>query len=165
MTQAQQALLQQLHDIHLPTGLNKWLLAPGWYVVLSIVLALLLGGLFWFWRWYQSGKSKREALRLLTQYEKSNAADPETIAAINELLKRVALVYFPREQVAALYGQEWLKFLHNSSKNLRFLEEGEGLIAGPYQQLTKSRLSSQDMLILLRLVRRWIAQRRKPCLS
>lgn len=167
MTPPQQALLQQLHDIHLPVALSRWDLAPGWYLILGLLILMVLGGIAWTWRWYHRGKVKRAALRLLVQYEQSDKNNAEIIAAINELLKRVALVYFPREQVAALYGQDWLKFLQDTSRKLRFLEEGGCLISGPYQESGSTFVGGKDPHLhsLFHLARGWIAQRRKPCLS
>lgn len=179
MTNSEQELLQQLHDIHLPTALSTWPFAPGWYVVLGIISVMLIGSVSWAWCWYQRGKVKREALRLLLQYEKSNDNNAATIAAINELLKRVALAYFPRERVAALYGKDWLIFLNETSKNLSFLEEGEVLISGPYVPTSRGLAAgssalgipldlaakSQEVGPIFHLARQWIAQRGKPCLS
>lgn len=158
-----QDLLQQLHDIHLPAALGRWPLAPGWVALLGIMLLLLIVGVVWGWRWVRRGKVKREALRVLALYEKTYYAEMNTqtsSAALNELLKRVALAYFPREQVAQLYGKEWLVFLQETSKKLDFLTEGEAFLYAPYQ-LNQAR----DLRPLFHLVRSWIAQRERPCLS
>ena len=56
-----QDLLQQLHDIHLPAALGRWPLAPGWLVLLGMLLLLLILGVVWGWRWFRRGKVKREA--------------------------------------------------------------------------------------------------------
>jgi hypothetical protein len=37
-----------------------------------------------------------------------------TVNDISVLLKRVALAVFPREQVASLYGEGWVAFLHRT---------------------------------------------------
>lgn len=156
-------LLQQLHDIHLPTALDAWSIAPGWFILAGLLVVLLLLGLLWGCRWYGRGKVKREALRMLSQYEKNDTlqTDAQTmIAALNELLKRVALAYFPREQVAPLYGQAWLDFLQATSKNVNFLAQGQDLLYGPYQPS-----QTRDLRPLFELVREWISQRERPCLS
>ena len=158
-----QDLLQQLHDIHLPAALGRWPLAPGWLVLLGLLSLLLILGVVWGLRWFRRGKVKREALRVLAQYEKTYYAERDTqttSAALNELLKRVALAYFPREQVAQLHGKEWLVFLQETSKKLDFLTEGEAFLYAPYQPN-----HPRDLRPLFHLVRSWIVQRERPCLS
>lgn len=178
MQPANQNLLQELHDIHLPTAVGVWPWAPGWYVLLAVGLILLIGSIGWGWHRWQCGKIKREALKILAQYEKeylamlspgksrdegasSIVSDTQaTSAALNELLKRVALAYFPREKVAALYGREWVKFLNDTSKKLDFLTEESVLLNCVYQPSQQ-----QDLRPPFRLVRKWIEQREKPCSS
>ena len=76
-------------------------LAPvGW-----CVLVLLLLWLGWrFWKRWQANAYRREALRELGEIETA----PERLP---ELLKRVALVAYPRAEVAELSGDAWLGFL------------------------------------------------------
>ena len=156
------ALLQQLHDIHVPKAIGFWPLPMGWYAVFGLLLMIFVGILVGGWRWYHRGKVKREALRLLLAYEKTYRKNKDahiTSAAINELLKRVALVYFPRNQVASLQGKNWLIFLNETSKKLDFFSEETSLLLCPYQKNP-----IQDLQPLFQLAREWIAQRRKPCL-
>lgn len=158
-----QDLLHQLHDIHLPTPIGAWPLAPGWYVLVGVVLAGVLWASIWGWRHHRHGRMKRSALSILARYERAYCPmmdTQSTSAALNELLKRVALAYFPRERVAQLYGRDWLIFLNETSQNLDFLSQEEVLLVCPYhKELAK------DLRPLCELVRRWIQQRRIPCLS
>ncbi|MCR9191400.1 MAG: DUF4381 domain-containing protein [Gammaproteobacteria bacterium] len=154
-------LLQQLHPIHLPTALGIWPWAPGWYVLLGVGVLGLVLGLWWGWRLYCHGRAKRAALRLLDEYASAHSQVPDTqhtAAAIAELLKRVALVYFPRERVANLQGKDWLLFLNATGKNIDFLPEEEALLICPYQAR-----SEHDLTTLFRLARLWIQQRSKAC--
>ncbi len=156
-------LLKQLHDIHQPTPLNMWSFAPGWYVVLGVFLIGLGVAILFGWRWYQHGKVKRAALRMLSEYEKEyyqTANAQKTSADLNELLKRVALAYFAREKVAQLCGKDWLLFLNQTSHNLDFLPEEAALLLCPYQKE-----QPRDLRALLHLVRAWIQERGAPCLS
>lgn len=156
-------LLNQLHDIHQPTALSLWPFAPGWYVVIGLVLLGLIGAIWWGWRWYRHGRVKRAALRMLSQYEKQyyqHANAQQTSADLNELLKRVALAYFPREQVAQLCGKDWILFLNATSQKLDFLPEEDTLLLCPYQKE-----QAYDLRQLLSLVCAWIQQRGVPCSS
>lgn len=97
----------QLLDILLPTQQEHGPLAIGWYLVIIAILIALGVGLYLGWRHWQRGKAKRLSLQALAQLEAAQGSAAE----LNQLLKRAALAYFPRNQVAALAGQEWLNFL------------------------------------------------------
>ncbi len=162
MKNSDAALLNQLHDIHLPDPLGIWPLAPGWLVLITVVIASLVAIIGWGWYWHRHGKVKRAALRMLAEYEatyRNTSATQSTTAAINELLKRVALAYFPRERVANLYGRDWLLFLNQTSKQLDFLSTEDALLVWPYQAG-----QGHDLQRLFYLAREWIKQRRTPCL-
>lgn len=92
-----------LADIHLPTEPSWFPLAWGWWVVICIALLLILCASWFLWRRQRQHQAKREAISAL--------AASQSLNAINLLLKRAALSYFPRQQVAALTGTAWLAFL------------------------------------------------------
>jgi hypothetical protein len=73
-----------------------------------------------------------------------------------ELLKRVALVAYPRLQVASLSGIEWLRFLDETVGTTDFS-------VGPGQQLVRiyDRAISAPSPELLQLARHWIRQHRR----
>ncbi|HEY6412156.1 MAG TPA: DUF4381 domain-containing protein [Edaphobacter sp.] len=80
----------------------------GWYVVFAIVAILLLWFAVHLVRRWIANRYRREAMREVA------AARPEQLS---ELLKRTALSAFPREKVAALSGEAWLKFLDDSARS------------------------------------------------
>ncbi|CAA6697383.1 Unannotated [Lentimonas sp. CC19] len=43
-----------------------------------------------------------------------------TVDEINVVLKRVALAVFPREQVAALHGEDWIQFMQATCPGEQF---------------------------------------------
>ena len=155
--------LQQLRDIHLPSAIGAWPLAPGWYVLLGLAVLIILMGFWWGWRVYRHGLAKREALNLLDHYERAYTEQSDTqqnSAAIADVLKRVALAYFPRERVAELHGQAWLNFLNDTGVKLDFFAEQDALLICPYQANHVC-----DLKGLFRLARLWVKQRRIRCLS
>ena len=155
--------LAQLRDIHLPNPIGWWPLAPGLYL-LALVLFLVLAALVVFIRKsYLNGSHRREALRLLKSFQNQNQVVSDSqhaTAFISELLRRVALVYFPREQVASLQGNSWIKFLNDTSKGLDFNFVQKELIDSPYQAKNNS-----DLQLLFKLAHSWIKQRRGRCLN
>ena len=153
--------LSQLHDIHLPESIGWWPLAPGWYLLAaSLFLACLLIGLLG-WRSYSNGRAKREALRALSMYQKQYQLDANSqlcSASISELLKRVALAYYPRTRVAGLQGEAWLIFLNNTVKGVNFNAVRMQLLELPWRP---SR--TQNLQPLFETARKWIMRQGKPC--
>lgn len=106
--------LDKLKDIHLPEQIDAFPNAPGWWLLLAIIVSLVL---FFVYRRYQYKQSIRllipakkelSQLRILTE-EQIGAT---SIAALSALLKRICLIYFPSNVVASLSGKNWLTFLN-----------------------------------------------------
>ena len=155
--------LAQLHDIHLPEAIGWWPLAPGWYVLTLLLIILLVTVIFLMSRYYLNGRARRQALRLLMTYQQSypkQANSQLSAARVSELLKRVALVYFPRAKVASLQGEAWIVFLNDTSKGLDFNNVRQELLEAPYQPVME-----HDLQLLFNQARAWISQRRGSCLN
>jgi hypothetical protein len=195
--------LTQLRDIHLPSSIGWWPVAYGWMVLVVLIAVLAVFSGIYIGRLVRWGRPRREALRLLKQYEKDyqqalkqrgglqqkitveepliqpagtfspclgrgenersymeGMACQQVSANISELLRRVALAYFPREQIAGLQGEQWVAFLNKTSKGIDFNVVQACLVALPYQ-----RPHSMDLSGLFDCARRWILQRRGRCLS
>lgn len=155
---AQSDPLAQLRDIHLPDPVGWWPMAPGWWMLIAISIAVLTVLLWWLWRRIVAARAKKEALRLLKLYEQQSLEEMNSAricARVSELLRRVALAYFPREHVAALHGQEWIDFLNKHSRNINFTAVQNLLLERAYQAQSQDNLKP-----LFTRARRWIQQRR-----
>ena len=152
--------LSALKDIHLPEPISWWPLSFGWYLVILLVLIACYGLFTVSYYLYKNGAPKRAALRLLKQYEKNHQDTKETCTNLSELLKRVALVYFPQEHVAGLSDDEWISFLNLSGKGLNFEALKEMLLIYPYQ----ANPPPTNLMPLFSIVRTWIKQRSRRCL-
>ena len=101
----------------------------GWiWLGLAILFAVFLA-VRWLVRRYRKNAYRREALRELKTVS-DNAAE------ISKLIRRSALVAFPREEVAALHGQAWLSFLADTYPGPSL--EGKAadtLLAAPYREM------------------------------
>lgn len=156
--------LAHLRDIHLPQAIGWWPPAPGWWIlfVLSVItLVIAIGAIR---TQYRAARAKKQALLLLDKYQKNyNASGNKQQAAseVSELLRRVALVYFPRNQVAGLQGEEWIDFLNHSAKKLDITALREGLLHLPYQP-NNDNINLEPLFIS---AKNWIQQRGKPCLN
>ncbi len=156
--------LDQLREIHLPAEVGIWPPAPGWWF--AIALLLMIGGwlCWWLWRYWRSNRYRKQARRMLLDHRKRcPGAEHRTtyLTGVNDILRRTALVAFPRQQVAALTGDAWVSFLARSS-GLDAFRHGEGqiLAVGPYApepQFDADRLQA----LALRWVRRHSRRRLK----
>ncbi len=95
----------------------------GWQI---LGLALLLLGLYRGWqglrRWYRN-RYRREATAKLKAWQQQ--PDGALLAEdVNRLLKLTALAAFPREQVAGLYGRDWVEFLNAQCPGAPFASAG-----------------------------------------
>lgn len=155
--------LAQLRDIHLPPPVSWWPLAPGWYIVLALLAIAIVITSFYAYRYYVNGRARRQALQLLDSYVAEYQSDEnsqQASAKISELLRRVALVYFPRKEVASLQGEAWLAFLNQTGNTINFTPVRTCLLELPYQSA-----GNLNIKPLFTRARAWIKQRRKPCLD
>lgn len=154
MNPASQTALQ-LRDIHLPAEPGWWPPAPGWWVVATLSLALLV----WLGRialrHYRLHRQRQRILAMLDALtQPGGEVSPAAIAEISMLLRRLALARFPRQQVAALTGAEWLRFLDRTGGGGRFSHgPGQVLASGPYRPTLPADV---DVAALSTLVREWI---------
>ncbi|NYT32753.1 DUF4381 domain-containing protein [Rhizobium sp. WYCCWR 11128] len=106
--------LRSLHDIVVPAPVSWWPQAWGWTLVAALLaFAALLVLLRWIRR-HRCNAYKREALTLLEGVAnrlRHPATRPDAIRDLAEVLKRTALAAWPREEVASLSGDGWVRFL------------------------------------------------------
>ena len=126
--------LEQLRDIHLPAAISFWPMATGFYLIL---LLLLLAGLFGLvlYRTRYARRLRKQALLELASIKRTHLKHHEVSASaarISHLLKQVALLYYPRDAVAALQGEAWLLFLTKTSKRLSFEHVRVTLLEAPF---------------------------------
>jgi hypothetical protein len=108
--------LAGLRDIYLPDVVSFWPPAPGWWLALAFVLALAAG--IHLYRRARRRSLKRAALVEMASIESRYAdeADASHLALqLSILLRRVALQRFARREVASLHGEDWSKFLLDTS--------------------------------------------------
>ncbi len=140
--------LAELRGIHLPDPISCWPLAPGWWLVATLMIALIVIIVLW-WR---SGQVRRAALLELSFFEKQSTTDSEKINALTQLLRRYARHCFPQDNIVSLVGDEWLQFLDRHSSDSDFINgNGSVLALGPYQKTP-----AFDEAQLHTLTRAWI---------
>lgn len=157
--------LSQLRDIHLPEPIAFWPPAPGWWVLLCVLLI----GLVFLWRHAIAALIQRRKLSSVLdeldqawlQYQdragdaaQGNQAGLDLLATINILLNRVALNHYPDKYIANLTGSAWLEFLDSCGHGHDFSQgAGQALADGIYR-----RQFDADAEAIYNLTRSWITR-------
>lgn len=155
--------LAQLKDIHLPSPIQWWPLAPGWYGLMIALGVLIIWVMYLMHRRSVRLLPKKQALELIAQYQKQYDNDRNAqlaSARVSELLRRVALVYFPRTTVASLHGEEWIDFLTRTGKHNDFSPIKSMLLDSPFKVS-----DALDLKPLFTRATIWIKQRKSSCLN
>lgn len=145
------APLEQLHDFYQPAPPSWHPQTLGAYVTLCILAILLIALAAFLWHRWKRNSYRREALRDLSQTD---------VRHISELLKRTALSAWPREQVAALTGSEWLTFLNTSAEQAPF----NSTVADEFETMafSSSKPSREDEKTIRSAASVWIKHHRAP---
>ena len=146
-----------LRDIHLPEAVSWWPPAPGWWVLLGVILAALAAWLFWRRRREQQRLSAinlaRQELTWIQEQFVTHEDPEESVRRLSILLRRLSISLYPREQTAGLTGRAWLEFLDKPMAGKDFTRGGGRLVVeAPYRPGVKY----EDVETLLSLCREWI---------
>jgi len=148
-----------IEDLIPPQRVPFWPLAPGWYILSGL---LILAATFLFLRWIRKRREKRYRLVALDQLKEIVAsagtqALQGDVQALNRLLKKTALTVFPREQVAALFGNEWLAFLDQRCSKTDFTgKPGDLLVTAAYSNNKETNIPNDQWNLLIRDAETWI---------
>ena len=140
---------QKLADIHLPDTISYWPVAPGWWILLGLLLFILLSIVFFKLRKKSQSYKKAQRLKQLknqasTELQNIKAGYKEhgipqrTVKQLSIFLRRFVLSLYPREKVASLTDQQWLLQLDELSQSKQFSKHyADLLIHVPYQSENK----------------------------
>ena len=138
-----------LHDFYQPPPPAWTPQTIGWYVVFAVIALLAMWMTIHTLRRWLANRYRREALRELALLQ------PEQFST---LLKRTALSAWPREKVASLSGDAWLKFLNESAENNSFHQTPGNRIEEI--ALRSQTLSGEDERTLRKITAEWIRRHR-----
>jgi hypothetical protein len=100
--------LQDLKDIRTPALIENWPPAYGWWLLAFSFLVGVCLVTIWLVKVRKIRLAKRQALQALQLIEGSNM---DCVSQLNQLLKRVAMTYFPHQNVQQMFGAQWTNFL------------------------------------------------------
>lgn len=145
-----------LRDIHLPNSALWWPLAPGWWILLLLIV-MITTSLFFLIRRRRKYRisavylAKQELERIENEF-KSNQDKSTLIKEVSELIRRVSISLFQRDESASLTGQDWLLFLDQLNADTSFSNGiGRVLVEAPYQAKPDYNVTE-----LLQLTSSWI---------
>jgi hypothetical protein len=141
--------LDKLHDFYQPPPPSWVPQTVGWYVLFSVLGLVVLWVIIHSIRRWNANSYRREALRELA------TASPEQFSS---LLKRTALSAWPREKVASLSGENWLRFLTETAPDSAFVHAPSNRIEEVALRTTT--LSSEDQEALRVATAAWIRRHR-----
>jgi hypothetical protein len=113
MQAATNPALEALKDIHTPAMIENWPIAPGYWLILLILVSTLIFSVIWLKRRYLRAGAKRAAL---VELDLLDINSTNISVEINTLIKRAAISYLPREHVAGLQGQTWYAWMDQQVK-------------------------------------------------
>lgn len=152
--------LAGLHDLALSAP-PDWLppQGPGWWLLGLLLLAALAWGSWRLWQWRRRSRYRREALAQLERLAPDLGAS-ESLAELSALLKRTALVAYPRETVAALSGAAWRDFLCANGAPAFAAATCDPLFESTYRAACDT--TPQQRTALVAAARQWIVAHRAP---
>jgi hypothetical protein len=129
--------LAGLRDWHLPDPVSWWPPAPGWWLLGALGLLALSLAVHAALARRRASAPARAALAELARLRAELRAHGDRrrfVAGLSELLRRLALVRYPRDRVAGLCGAEWLAFLDSAGGTGAFSDgPGQVLADGAYR--------------------------------
>ena len=154
--------LQDLKDIRTPVAIESWPPAYGWWILAILVVAGICLITIWLVNVRKVTLAKRQALKSLQQIDNS---DLNSLSQLNQLLKRVAMTYFPNQNVQEMHSEKWTEFLSKTlpkRKSKDFTETFSLMQQTLYQPQTSE---SADFIGYKKSVETWIKYALPPSKS
>lgn len=140
-----------LKELALPEPVSWFPATAGWLVVGALLLAILVGLVWWRRRAWQRARYRREALVRIDAMRGS----AEALSELPLVLRTTALAAFPRAEVAGLRGGAWLAWL-NEHGGCFDPADAESLDLLPYDPRAASKLAPGAMARLVDASRAWV---------
>ena len=125
-----------LRDVHLPAEPGFWPPAPGWWMLVVLLLVLLIG-LFIWWRRYRQRQNKWQHMHQLwlniQQDYQAHKNQAQLARDLSNLLRRFTRHELNNPEAAGLSGEDWIAFLNRDLPEPVFDELSETLNTGLYQ--------------------------------
>ena len=119
--------IRGIAEVLTPTPVSWMPQTTGWVLLAAVVTGLLVrSGYRRYLRW-RKNRYRREALVALARLDDDDAQS--ALIIIPRILKSAALAGFPRTEVAALSGDDWLNWLETTTDSPVFADSSRLLLA------------------------------------
>lgn len=111
----QEALAEQLRDVHLPDTISWWPLAWGWWTLLALIILISGVTIYFIIRKRAEGRYRNLAISELNQILKSWREEQQNqiyLHRANDVLKRTVLQSQQMPSMTTLSGQAWVDQLN-----------------------------------------------------
>jgi len=149
-----------LRDIHLPDPIGWWPLAPGWWILIGLIVFTVAVSLI-VWSWRKRRLVRRTALSELAIIEidyREHRDNHRLARDLSKLARRTALALEPERVSAAETGSDWSNRLDELNKT----GETSELIKTALSRAPYRPAESFDGEALLNAFRPWLASLRLP---
>lgn len=155
--QIQDQLQHRLHDIVGFDELSSWPPAPIWWILIDVLLVITTA---LFYRRYKKNRYKKtwqyDAIckldELEQQLDEKNAH--KSLLELSELIKRIIMQHYGREQCAALTGKKLLIWLKQKDPNGFNWEERGKLLTETIYAPNNSAIDLKEIKVLIEAIRK-----------
>lgn len=151
----------QLRDIEGLDTIPWWPLAPGWWLLIGMILLLITIGIILLNRRRQAEKERAQDWRAIAKKEwlslhPSQGSPRDQLIFLSILLRRVAIQRHGRESCAGLSGESWLTWLtENDPQGFDWQKNGRIIIQLPYRP-PDTPINEAEVKTLYQAVQAWI---------
>jgi hypothetical protein len=151
------AIVDMLAPLRSPASISWWPPAPGWWVLGTLLLALLILAVRWLWRLYRRGAPLRAARAEFARIEAATLSQPALVEALTQLQRRIAIALAGRRACAGLTGKRWIEFLNS-------LAQGDEQHFSPQMSDLAYRgpVDADECAALMASTRRWLDDLARP---
>ena len=146
---------EELGNILEPDPLTFTFETIGWKILAVLLFMVATAVLYRRLKLYRKNEYRREAIKKLQIIEAENISSQRKINHLNITLKQVAIIAFGREQVAALYGDDWFSFLDSKHKNTDFATYANSFKNALYSD---EEVDKNTLDLISGITKKWIKQ-------
>ncbi len=145
--------MEDLIDIQGLDSINWWPLAWGWWLLLGITIALIIGASIYIWHKlrYRRSWQYRSFKRLEKMHINLAHVDPkQTLQSLSLEIRKIAMQKTQRSSCASLVGKQWLRWLEeHDPTGYSWTQHGDLLINAQYMPIAaKTETQLIESLIL-----------------
>jgi len=147
-----------LKDIHLPKSIGWWPPAPGWWLIVTLLILLFILFAYLYKRLTRKNAVK-DAQKLLQHIRQQSIDSQQRLTELSALLRRTAISIGHRNEIAGLKGQAWLEYLDRNMSDAPFTQGiGRCLADAHYRPFLANDINFDD---LFAVCERWLKQQSK----